>query len=157
MWSEIISTGCNPCTLSVLPTICCLRYSCKYWFKFSFVPSLPWRGWSWRHREGLAKRMQHRPTLLNPTLLNEMLYNVERGDQTNATCLIQHLDSRVWDQNLPRILGKQTSAILLCTINGRRPIAWSSIVGPSSRLSWSYSFTYSFALSLSNWRVVACV
>ena len=66
--------------------------------------------------------MQHRPTLLNPTLLNEMLYNVERGDQTNATCLIQHLDSRVWDQNLPRILGKQTSAILLCTINGRRPI-----------------------------------
>ena len=30
---------------------------------------------------------------------------------------MQHLDSRVWDQNLPRILRKQTRAILVCPLD----------------------------------------
>ena len=64
-----------------------------------------------------------------------MLNSVERG-----------LDSRVWDQNLPRILRKQIRAILICPRNGVKPIDLGH-VGPSSRFSWSYSFTYSFALS----------
>ena len=51
-----------------------------------------------RREQGPAKRLQHHPTLLDE------LNSVERGGQTNATCLTQHLDSRIWDQKLPRIL-----------------------------------------------------
>ena len=40
-----------------------------------------------------------------------IMSSVEQGNQTNETCLLQHLNSRVWDQNLPRILRKQTRAI----------------------------------------------
>ena len=40
-----------------------------------------------------------------------IMHSVEQGGQANETCLLQHLNSRVWDQNLPRILRKQTRAI----------------------------------------------
>ena len=76
-----------------------------------------------------------------------IMHIVERSGQTNKTCLMQHLDSRVWDQNIPRILRKQTRAILVCPTNGSRPI--NLLVGPHPRFSWSYCFTYSFVLSLS--------
>ena len=76
-----------------------------------------------------------------------MLHSVERGGQTNATCLMQYLDIRVWDLKLPRILRKQTQAILICPKNGGGPLHLR--VGASSRFSWSYSLTDCLALSLS--------
>ena len=74
------------------------------------------------------------------TVLKEVGKRMKHG-------LMQHLDSWIWDQNLPRNLRKQTRAILVCPKNWARPIDLR--VGSSSRFSWQYSFTYSFALSLS--------
>ena len=37
------------------------------------------------------------------------MYSDERDGQTNATCLIQHLDSRVLDHNLPNLPGVTVS------------------------------------------------
>ena len=52
-------------------------------------------------------RIQHHPTLLNPTLLDEVAKRMQHvGFNTSAR--------EVWVQNLPRILRKQTRAILVC-------------------------------------------
>ena len=98
-------------------------------------------------------------------------YHYKRPGQTIATlpnvvesniawrcCTVlnkQHLESRVWDQNIPRVLRKQPRYICLLKKNGARPIDLR--VGPSSRFSWSYRFTYSFALSFSISREIVCV
>ena len=83
------------------------------------------------------------------------LQSAELDVQLNATCLMQYLDSMVWDQNPPRILRKQTGAILVCPTTDARLI--NVRIPPSSHFSRPCSFTYSIALSLSVGRETACV
>ena len=79
-----------------------------------------------------ARQLQHH---LNCWM---MLHSVERDGQRVATCNTWH--SRVWDQNASRNLRRQTRAILVCPQKGARLIDLR--LGPSSRFSWSVSFTY---------------